>query len=154
MTTNAGRWWPLVAVTTGLFMLLLDVTIVIVALPDIRVDLGASLSDLQWVIDAYSLTLAAFMLTAGVLADRFGRKAFFAAGTVVFTLGSLSCALAQTPLELNASRAGQGVGGAVMFATSLALLANTYQGASAASPSGRSAPPPASPRPSARCSAG
>ncbi|MGH3424520.1 MAG: MFS transporter, partial [Nocardioidaceae bacterium] len=123
-----GRWWTLVAVVAGVFMLLLDVTIVIVALPDIRVDLKSSLSDLQWVIDAYALMLAAVMLTAGVLADRFGRKRFFALGTVLFTLGSLSCALSQTPMALILSRAGQGIGGAIMFATSLALLAGAYQG--------------------------
>ncbi len=122
------KWWTLVAVVTGLFMLLLDVTIVIVALPDIRVDLHSSLSDLQWVIDAYALSLAVFMLTAGVLADRFGRKKFFALGTVVFTLGSLACALAQSPMALTLSRAGQGVGGSIMFATSLALLAGAYKG--------------------------
>ncbi|MGH3504480.1 MAG: MFS transporter [Nocardioidaceae bacterium] len=124
----ARKWWTLAAVVTGLFMLLLDVTIVIVALPDIQSSLGSSLSDLQWVLDAYALSLAVLLLTAGVLADRYGRRAYFAAGTAIFTLGSLSCALAQTPLELTLSRAGQGVGGAMMFATSLALLGHTFRG--------------------------
>src|SRR6478735_9271275 len=82
----ANKWWTLVAVCTGVFMLLLDITIVNVALPDIQRDLNASLSDLQWVIDAYALTLAALQLTAGSLADRFGRKRLFAIGTLVFTI--------------------------------------------------------------------
>jgi EmrB/QacA subfamily drug resistance transporter len=125
---TTGKWWTLTAVVTGLFMLLLDVTIVVVALPDIRTSLDSSLSDLQWVVDAYALSLAVLLLTAGVLADRYGRRAFFAAGTSIFTLGSLCCALARTPLELTLSRAGQGVGGAVMFATSLALLAHAFRG--------------------------
>ncbi|GAB3912048.1 MFS transporter [Microlunatus endophyticus] len=109
-------------------MLLLDVTIVTVALPDIERDLGAGLSDLQWVTDAYALTLAALLLTSGVLADRFGRKRLFLAGLAVFTAGSLACALAQDPTALIISRAAQGVGGAVLFATSLALLAATFHG--------------------------
>jgi EmrB/QacA subfamily drug resistance transporter len=122
------KWWTLVAVCTGVFMLLLDITIVNVALPDIQRDLDASLSDLQWVIDAYALTLAALQLTAGSLADRFGRKRLFAIGTLVFTIGSLFCGLAPTVLFLSIARAGQGVGGAVMFATALALLSGAFSG--------------------------
>src|SRR3954452_21222685 len=124
----APEWWTLIAVCTGVFMLLLDITIVNVALPDIQRAFGASLSDLQWTIDAYALTLAAFLLTAGSLADLFGRRRLFATGLVVFTVGSLACGLAQSPTMLIASRAGQGVGGAIMFATSLALLAQTFHG--------------------------
>ena len=71
------KWWTLIAVCTGVFMLLLDITIVNVALPDIQTDLDASLSDLQWVIDAYALSLAALLLTAGSLADLFGRRRVF-----------------------------------------------------------------------------
>jgi EmrB/QacA subfamily drug resistance transporter len=122
------KWWTLVAVCTGVFMLLLDITIVNVALPDIQRDLGASLSDLQWVIDAYALTLAALQLTAGSLADRYGRKRLFAIGTLVFTIGSLFCGLAPTVLFLSVARAAQGVGGAVMFATALALLSGAFSG--------------------------
>jgi EmrB/QacA subfamily drug resistance transporter len=122
------KWWTLVAVCTGVFMLLLDITIVNVALPDIQRDLDASLSDLQWVIDAYALTLAALQLTAGSLADRYGRKRLFAIGTLVFTIGSLFCGLAPTVLFLSIARAGQGVGGAVMFATALALLSGAFSG--------------------------
>src|SRR3954462_8077338 len=80
------KWWTLIAVAVGSFMLLLDITIVNVALPDIGRDLNASLADLQWVIDAYALTLAAFQLTAGSVADRFGRRRVFAIGIVAFTL--------------------------------------------------------------------
>ncbi len=124
----ANKWWTLVAVCTGVFMLLLDITIVNVALPDIQRDLNASLSDLQWVIDAYALTLAALQLTAGSLADRFGRKRLFAIGTLVFTIGSLFCGLAPTVQFLSIARAGQGIGGAIMFATALALLSGAFSG--------------------------
>jgi EmrB/QacA subfamily drug resistance transporter len=124
----ARKWWTLTAVVAGLFMLLLDVTIVNVALPQIQRAFGASLPELQWIIDAYALTLAALLLTAGVLADRFGRRVTFAAGTAIFTAGSLLCGLATGPLDLALSRAGQGIGGAVMFATSLALLSDAFRG--------------------------
>jgi MFS family permease len=144
----ARKWWTLTAVVAGLFMLLLDVTIVNVALPQIQQTFGASLSDLQWVIDAYALTLAALLLTVGALADRFGRRITFAAGTAVFTAGSLLCGLATGPLDLALSRAGQGVGGAIMFATSLALLSDAFRGKDRGVVSGSR---PASPR-SARSS--
>jgi MFS family permease len=122
------KWWTLVAVCLGTFMLLLDVTIVNVALPDIQQSLHASFSDLQWVVDAYALTLASLLLTAGSLADLFGRRLLFSVGLVLFTVGSLFCGLAQSSEWLILSRAGQGVGGAIMFSTSLALLAQAFQG--------------------------
>ncbi|MDX6685278.1 MAG: hypothetical protein QOF86_1406 [Baekduia sp.] len=122
------RWWTLGAVCVATFMLLLDVTIVNVALPDIQKDLGSSFQDLQWVVDAYALTLAAFMLTAGSLADRLGRRRVFVAGLGLFTVASLLCGLSRSPLTLNVARALQGVGGAAMFATSLALLAGAFRG--------------------------
>src|SRR3954451_11971449 len=124
----ANKWWTLVAVCTGVFMLLLDITIVNVALPDIQKELPASLSDLQWVIDAYALTLAALQLTAGSLADRFGRRLVFAVGIVTFTLGSLLCGLASSPTFLSLARAFQGIGGAIMFPTGLALLSSAFHG--------------------------
>ncbi len=105
------RWWTLVAVCVATFMLLLDITIVNVALPSIRDDLGASFQDLQWVVDAYALTLASFMLTAGSLADLLGRRRIFVAGLAIFTLASLLCGLSDSPTALNLSRALQGVGG-------------------------------------------
>ncbi len=121
------KWWTLVAVVVGVFMLLLDVTIVNVALPDIEKSLNAKLSDLQWVIDAYALTLAALLLTAGSLADLYGRRRAFAVGIVVFTAGSALCGAAPSPLFLTLSRAAQGVGGAIMFSTSLAILSNAFR---------------------------
>jgi EmrB/QacA subfamily drug resistance transporter len=124
----ARKWWTLTAVAIGIFMLLLDITIVNVALPDIQRELHASISDLQWVIDAYALSLAALLLTAGSLADLLGRRIVFAAGIAIFTAGSLLCGVAQSPVFLSLARAGQGVGGAVMFATSLALLAQAFRG--------------------------
>jgi EmrB/QacA subfamily drug resistance transporter len=120
------KWWTLLAVSVATFLLLLDITVVNVALPAIREDLGASFTDLQWVIDAYALTLAALVLTAGSLADRLGRRRVFAAGLAIFSLASLLCALAPDPTFLNLARALQGVGGAVMFAVSLALVAQEF----------------------------
>src|ERR1700761_4698229 len=122
------KWWTLIAVCTATFMLLLDITVVNVALPDIQASLHASFSDLQWVVDAYSLTLAAFLLTAGVAGDIYGRRKIFAIGLIVFSAASLVCGLSTTPLMLNLARAVQGVGGAIMFATSLALIAAAFTG--------------------------
>jgi EmrB/QacA subfamily drug resistance transporter len=122
------KWWTLVAICTGIFMLLLDVTIVIVAQPSIQAGLHASFSDVQWTLDAYALTLASLLLTSGALADRYGRRLLFSTGLAIFTLGSLLCGLAVDPLMLIVSRSGQGVGGAMMFATSLALIGQTFHG--------------------------
>ncbi len=118
----------LAAVSTATFMLLLDVTVVNVALPGIQRTLQATFIDLAWVIDAYALTLAAFLLTAGSLADRLGRRRVFVAGLALFTLASLLCGLAATPLMLNLARAAQGVGGAVMYAVAPALIAGGFTG--------------------------
>jgi EmrB/QacA subfamily drug resistance transporter len=118
----------LLAVCLGTFMLLVDVTIVVVALPSIRGSLHASFSDVQWTVDAYSLSLAALLLPTGSLADIIGRRRTFAAGLVIFTVGSLLCGIATSGLELTLFRALQGVGGATLFATSLALLAQTFHG--------------------------
>jgi EmrB/QacA subfamily drug resistance transporter len=120
------KWWTLLAVSVATFMLLLDITVVNVALPSIREDLGASFTDLQWVVDAYALTLAALVLTAGSLADRFGRRRLFVAGLAIFSGASLLCALAPDPTFLNLARAVQGIGGAIMFAVSLALIAQEF----------------------------
>src|SRR5262245_33736061 len=122
----ARKWWTLVAVSAATFMLLLDITVVNVALPSIREDLGASFADLQWVVDAYALTLAALVLTAGSLADRLGRRRVFGAGLAIFTAASLLCGLAPDPTFLNLARAVQGIGGAIMFAVSLALIAQEF----------------------------
>jgi EmrB/QacA subfamily drug resistance transporter len=122
------KWWTLIAVCLGTFMLLLDVTIVNVALPAIQRSLGASFSDLQWVVDAYSLMLAALLLTTGSLADLFGRRRMFVVGLAIFTASSLLSGVASDPLWLNLARGAQGVGGAAMFSTSLALLGSAFQG--------------------------
>jgi EmrB/QacA subfamily drug resistance transporter len=124
--SNSRKWWTLGAVCVATFMLLLDITVVNTALPDIQKDLGGSFSDLQWVIDAYALSLAALVLTAGSLADRLGRRRIFAVGLVVFSIASLLCALAPDPTSLNLARGLQGVGGAIMFAVSLALVAQEF----------------------------
>lgn len=123
---NSRKWWTLGAVCVATFMLLLDITVVNTALPDIQRDLGGSFSDLQWVVDAYALSLAALVLTAGSLADRLGRRRIFVVGLVVFSVASLLCALAPDPTALNLARGLQGVGGAIMFAVSLALLAQEF----------------------------
>jgi EmrB/QacA subfamily drug resistance transporter len=122
------KWWTLAAVCLGVFMLLLDITIVNVALPNIQTELDASLSDLQWVIDAYALSLASLLLTTGSLADLYGRRRVFAIGLVIFTVGSVMCGSAQDTTFLTLSRAFQGIGGAAMFATALALLAAAFHG--------------------------
>src|ERR1700752_1301444 len=109
-------------------MLLLDVTIVNVALPDIQSSLKASFRDLQWVVDDSALTLAALMLTTGSLADLFGRRRLFVIGLVIFSVSSLLSGLATDPLWLNLARGAQGIGGAAMFSTSLALLGSAFQG--------------------------
>jgi EmrB/QacA subfamily drug resistance transporter len=124
----ARKWWTLLAVCVATFMLLLDITVVNVALPDIQSSLGASLSSLQWVVDAYSLTLAALMLTAGSLADRLGRRRIFTLGFAIFTIASFLCGISPNATLLNLARGLQGVGGAAMFATSLALIAQEFQG--------------------------
>ena len=127
-TPRPNRWWMLGAVSAATFMLLLDVTVVNVALPDIQRTLHASFFDLQWVVDAYALTLAAFLLGAGTLADQFGRRRVFTCGLALFTLASLLCGLAPNPVVLNLARATQGVGGAVMYAVAPALIANDFHG--------------------------
>src|SRR3954463_13387174 len=120
------KWWTLIAVSVATFMLLLDITVVNTALPSIQEDLNATFTDLQWVVDAYTLSLAALVLSAGVLADRLGRRRVFAVGLAIFTFASLLAGLATDPTFLNLARALQGVGGAVMFAVSLALVAQEF----------------------------
>src|SRR3954453_1612296 len=120
------KWWTLIAVSIATFMLLLDITVVNTALPSIREDLGASFSALQWGVDAYVLTLAAVVLTAGSVADRIGRKQMFIAGLGIFSVSSLAIALSPSIGFLIGGRAAQGVGGAIMFALSLALLAQEF----------------------------
>ncbi|MBF6621169.1 MAG: MFS transporter [Patulibacter sp.] len=123
-----ARWITLAVVSVATAMLLLDVTIVYVALPTIQQDLDAGFTDMQWVIDAYTVVLAATLLAAGVLADRLGRRAVFVTGLVIFTACSALCGLADSALVLNLARGAQGIGAAGMFAASLALLAHEFRG--------------------------
>lgn len=120
------KWWTLGVVSVATFMLLLDITVVNTALPAIQRDLGGSFTDLQWVVDAYALSLAGLVLTAGSLADRLGRRRVFATGLAIFSAASLMCGLAPDPTFLNIARAVQGIGGAIMFAVSLALVAQEF----------------------------
>ncbi|MFF7153408.1 DHA2 family efflux MFS transporter permease subunit [Streptomyces sp. NPDC008139] len=122
------KWLPLVAICLGAFILLVDVTIVNVALPSMASDLDASFTSLQWVMDIYALALAALLMVAGSLADLFGHRRIYAAGLVVFALASLAAALSPNTAALITARAVQGVGGAAMFATSAALVSATYHG--------------------------
>ena len=115
--TSSRQRWTLILVCTAAFMLLLDITVVSVALPSIQRDLRASLPDLQWVSAAYALVLAVLLLPAATLGDRLGQRWLFLVGLVIFTAGSLACALAWTALALELFRALQGVGGTVLFAT-------------------------------------
>src|SRR5579871_1012126 len=136
IANNPRRWWALAATNFGLFMALLDVTIVNVALPTIGKDLNASFADLQWVVNAYGLALAVFLVTAGRLGDLFGRKRLFIIGLGVFSLGSLCAALAgNVSIDglshiqvLLAARVLQGIGGSIMLPLSLAIIAATFQG--------------------------
>ncbi len=122
------KWRALVVVCLAVFMLLLDITVVNVALPNIEKELHTSFTDLQWVIDAYALTLAATMLNAGSLGDLLGRKRIFVLGIGWFTVASALCGAATTPLWLIVARGAQGIGGAVMFAVSLAILSQEFHG--------------------------
>ena len=122
------KHWTLLAVCVATFMLLIDITIVNVALPDIQRDLDASFSSLQWVIDAYALTLASFLLVAGSVGDRIGRRRVFSFGFGLFTAASFACGLSGDPTVLNFARGIQGAGAAAMFATALALIAQEFEG--------------------------
>jgi len=122
------KWRVLTVVCVAVFMLLLDITVVNVALPEIDKELNTSFTDLQWVVDAYALTLAATMLNAGSLGDLLGRKRVFLVAIALFTIASLLCGAAQSPLWLILARGGQGIGGAGMFAVSLAIISQEFQG--------------------------
>jgi EmrB/QacA subfamily drug resistance transporter len=118
--------WTLIVVCAATAMLMLDIAVVNTALSAIAADLDTGLSGLQWIVDAYTLPLAATVITAGSLADRFGRRRLFGIGLGIFVATSLLCAAAQSITMLNASRAAQGLGAAVMFAVSLAVLSNAF----------------------------
>jgi len=123
-----GRGWTLAIVSIATFMLMLDLTVVNVALPDMRVTFDASFPELQWVLDAYALGLAVLLLTAGSTADRLGRKRVFNLGLIVFVLASLSCGIAANPVLLSLARGVQGLGAATLFAIGPALIGHEYRG--------------------------
>src|SRR3954468_16806034 len=127
-TPDPRRWWVLVAMVFGLFMPMLDNLVVNVALPTIQTKLGAGVSGLQWIIDAYTLTFASFMLTGGALGDLYGRKRFFLTGLGVFVAGSLACGLSQDISQLIAFRAFQGLGAAMLLPGTLSIITATFSG--------------------------
>jgi EmrB/QacA subfamily drug resistance transporter len=122
------KWRVLAVVCVAVFMLLLDITVVNVALPNIEKELHTSFTDLQWVVDAYALTLAATMLNAGSLGDLLGRKRVFLVAIALFTIASTLCGAASSPLWLIVARGAQGIGGAGMFAVSLAIISQEFHG--------------------------
>src|SRR5215468_11114152 len=120
------KWWTLAAVSFGLFMIMLDNTIVNVALPSIQSSLHLKISELEWVVTGYALTFGALMLTGGKLADLMGRRLIFVAGLVIFTLSSLACGLAGSASVLIAARVVQGVGAALMNPATLSIITVTF----------------------------
>ena len=125
--TDSRRWWALALLCGAFFMVILDASIVIVALPSIEADLGFSASGLQWVISAYALTFGGLLLLGGRSADLLGRRRMFMVGIVFFTAASLLCGLAWSPAALIAARAIQGIGAAVMTPTALSLLITIFE---------------------------
>ena len=120
------KWWTVVAVSFGLFMIMLDNTVVNVALPSIQRSLDADQSELEWVVVSYALTFATFMLTGGKLADYFGRRRLFIIGLAIFTLASLACGLAPNASFLIGARAVQGLGAAIMNPATLGIITATF----------------------------
>ena len=120
------RWWTVAAVSFGLFMIMLDNTVVNVALPSIQRSLDADQSELEWVVVSYALTFATFMLTGGKLADYFGRRRLFIIGLAIFTLASLACGLAPNASFLIGARAVQGLGAAIMNPATLGIITATF----------------------------
>jgi EmrB/QacA subfamily drug resistance transporter len=120
------KWWTLAAVSFGLFMIMLDNTVVNVALPSIQQDLNTGLSELQWIVTGYALSFAALMLIGGKLADAYGRRLIFVVGIVVFTGASLWCGLADSGNMLIAARLVQGIGAALMNPATLSIIAATF----------------------------
>jgi EmrB/QacA subfamily drug resistance transporter len=120
------RWWTLGALCFALFMIMLDNTVVNVALPAIQSDLGISVSELEWTVAAYALTFASLLLTGGKLGDLLGRRLIFTIGLAVFTLSSLACGLASSAPELISARAVQGIGAALMMPATLSIISATF----------------------------
>src|SRR6202049_574988 len=123
---SSGRWFALMVLCLGALMIVLDTTIVNVALPSIRQDLGFSETSLAWVVNAYLLTFGGFLLLGGRLGDLFGYRKLFLTGITLFTLASLACGLARTQGFLITARAIQGLGGAVVSAVALSLIMTLF----------------------------
>src|SRR5262249_37875246 len=123
---RGNPWVVLIILSVGFFMTLLDITIVNIAIPSIVDDLGASLDQILWVVNAYTLALAILLITAGRLGDLRGKKNLFIAGVAIFTLASLACGLAQNPAELIAFRTLQGVGAALLLPQTLSMIVDTF----------------------------
>ena len=123
---NNHKWWTLAAMCFGLFMIMLDNTVVNVALPSIQRSLHTTPENLEWTINAYFLSFAALILLGGKLGDRFGRKKMFLVGLAIFTLSSAACALSTSDSGLIASRAVQGVGAALMNPLSLSIIVAAF----------------------------
>jgi EmrB/QacA subfamily drug resistance transporter len=128
ITEANRRWWALGALGVALFMIMLDNTVVSLALPTIQKDLDASLTQLEWVVNAYTLVFAVALLTGGKLADLVGRRLVFVTGLVVFTASSLACGLAGSGGALISARAVQGVGAALMLPATLSIITATFTG--------------------------
>src|SRR6476469_4257268 len=126
VTPENKKWWTLGAVSVGRFMIMLDNTVVNVALPSMRSSLHMSLSELEWVVAGYALTFAAFMLIGGKLADFLGRRMIFSVGLVIFTGASLACGLAPNGGFLIGARVVQGLGGALMNPATLSIITATF----------------------------
>jgi MFS family permease len=126
-TPDPRRWWALALLCGAFFMVLLDGTIVLVALPSIQADLGFSEQGLQWVLSAYALTFGGLLLLGGRAADLLGRRRLFMTGVLFFTAASLVCGLAWSPAALLAARVVQGVGAAIMTPTALSIIATTFR---------------------------
>src|SRR5215216_7198054 len=126
ISEEARKWWTLAAVAFGLFMIMLDNTVVNVALPSIRKDLGISVSELEWVVNAYALTFGVLLLTGGKLADLLGRRRIFIAGLVIFTASSFLCGFANSSGVLIGARVVQGVGAALMNPATLSIITATF----------------------------
>src|SRR5438132_4630425 len=126
--TTASRW-VLTATIVGSSMTFIDATVVNVALPALQADLHATITDVQWVVEAYALFLGALILVGGSLGDQFGRKRMFLYGTALFTLASAGCGVAPSAATLIAARAVQGIGAAFLVPGSLAIITATFDGA-------------------------
>ena len=148
---HARRWWTLGVLCLSLLIIVMDNTILNVAIPSLINDLDASNSEIQWIIDAYTLVFAGLLLTTGSLSDRFGRKGALQIGIVLFAIGSASAALSTSTVQLIASRAFMGIGGALIMPSTLSILTNVFRDpASGVGPSPSGPGSPASPWRSAR----